>query len=531
MSMEELCFDVVIVGGGPAGLAAAIRLRQLAMAGSRQFSVCLLEKGATVGAHILSGAIMDIDALAKLIPDWQSRGAPLRQQVTGEKFQFLSANSAYPLPAPPFANSGCYIISLGELTVWLAEQAEEIGVEIYPGFVADQLLYDDQGRVEGIVTGAMGVGKNGEKKANFQSGLVIKARQTLLAEGCRGHLSRQVIRRFNLDGRSQPQRYSLGIKELWQVDSPAYQCGLVTHSVGWPLQHRNYGGGFVYHQDGNKVAIGLIMGLDYANPDLDPFWEFQQFKTHPVHRQLLRGGRCIGFGARTLVEGGLQSLPELAFPGGLLLGDGAGLLDVGRMKGSHGAIFSGQLAAEAVFSALPKASNESSSGSFIISAYEADLRASWLGRDLHRSRNLRPGFGWGLAPGLLYGAVDQWLLKGQAPWTLMHSRVAERMDGRSSADTRPITYPRADGCLIFDKPSSLYRAGVAHEENQPCHLKTAYTEPKDNQRRNYCPAQVFATVITPANCLHCKTCDIKDFDINFCWSAPEGGGGPNYLGM
>ncbi|MBF0446493.1 MAG: 4Fe-4S dicluster domain-containing protein, partial [Magnetococcales bacterium] len=434
---------------------------------------------------------------------------------------------SYSLPNPAFGNSGCYIISLGELCKWLASQAEALGVEIYPGFAASQLITNSQGAVDGVVTGAMGVGKDGNKKANFQPGLQIKARQTLFAEGCRGHLSKEIVRRFKLDKKSQNQSYSLGIKELWEVDSPAYRCGSVTSSIGWPLDSSTYGGGFIYQQTDNRVAMGFFVGLEYKNPRLDPFLELQKFKNHPILKELLKGGRRVGFGARSVVEGGIQALPKLSFPGGLLLGDAAGLLDVGRMKGIHTAIYSGKLAAEATFLAF----GSSESRIKEITAYEKNIFNSWVGAGLHKSRNLRPGFKWGLVPGLLNAGVDQLLLNGQAPWTLSVDKLNCRIN-RKISFLEPLSgYPQVDGLLIFDKPSSLHQAGVISEENQPNHLQTELLTSQDNQHRSYCPAGVFTPIFSPANCIHCKTCDIKDFDENFTWRPPEGGSGANYIEM
>jgi electron-transferring-flavoprotein dehydrogenase len=528
MATEQLSFDAVIVGGGAAGLGAAIRLRQLAVASGRKLSVCLLEKGATIGAHILSGAIMDTRALSSLIPDWQKCQPPVSQLVTGEKFLFLTEKNSYRLPINSFGNRGCYIISLGELTQWLAKQAEELGVEIYPGFTAAKLIIDEKGSVTGVVTGEMGLDREGNKKANYQPGMEIKARQTIFAEGCRGHLSQELISRFKLDHNRQPQSYSLGIKELWEVDSQAFKNGSTTHTMGWPLANNCYGGGFVYHQSNNRVAVGLVIGLDYQNRNIDPFLEMQKFKTHKIHKELLQGGRRIAYGARTINTGGIQALPKLSFPGGLLVGDGAGLLDVGRMKGIHTAIYSGQLAGEAIFSALGV---ENSTAPLETTSYETYLRASWIGKDLHKSRNIRPAFKLGLGPGLLYSGVDRFLLRGHAPWSLNHSRVSYRADQHSVERADPPDYPQADGSLTFDKHSSLQQAALSPFEDQPDHLQTEFIDNRASQLRKYCPAGVFFPVMTQANCIHCKTCDIKDFDKNFRWRPPEAGSGANYIAM
>ena len=535
MSSDEMNFDVVIVGAGPAGLAAGIRLRQLAIAQGQELTVCILEKGAAVGAHLISGAIMDPGALSSLLPDWQNQGAPVSQLVSSEKFMFLSKNQAYNLPNFTLSNSGCFLVGLGELGRWLAEQATKLLVEIFPGFAAAKLLQNSQGELLGVVTGEFGLDKYGNKKANYQPGVVIKARQTILAEGCRGHLSQQVIKHFQLDRRSQPQCYGLGIKELWEIAPGLHHSGSTIHTIGWPLPADSHGGGFIYHQQAGRVAIGLVMGLEYQAQGLDPFWELQKYKNHPIHKGLFVGGRRIGFGARTVAKGGIQSLPELSFPGGVLVGDGAGMLDVGRIKGIHTAIYSGMLAAEAVFAELNrqrvKDLNSGCTGEPVTPLfYSQRLQESWVWRDLQHSRNLLPGFKWGQLPGLIHGAIDQWLLRGSAPWTIAHPGSDYRIKYRPE-NFKIEEYQQPDFKLSFDKPSSLYLAAVAHEDNQPNHIKTNFLEPQDHQQRTYCPAGVFDGIITPGNCLHCKTCDIKDFDDKLLWTPPEGGGGPNYLGM
>ncbi|MBF0194155.1 MAG: 4Fe-4S dicluster domain-containing protein [Magnetococcales bacterium] len=533
MTHDPLIYDVLIVGGGPAGLSAAIRLRQQAIESGYELKVCLLEKGSTIGAHIISGAIMDPRALTSLLPNWKNDGAPVNQNVLKEKLLFLTREKSYSLPNPQFGNKDCYIISLGALCKWLASQAEALGVDIFPGFAASELIINSKGVVEGVMTGAFGVDKDGKKRANFQAGLQIKASHTLFAEGCRGHLSKDIIRRFKLDYKSQSQSYSLGIKELWEVKTSAYSCGQVTHTVGWPLDMHTYGGGFIYHQPDNRVAIGLFVGLDYKIQQLDPYFEMQKFKNHPINKELLMGGQRIGFGARSVVEGGVQALPKLSFPGGVLLGDGAGLLDVGRMKGVHTAIYSGKVAAEETFTAFRdgKFNNSSSKSYNEITVYERKLLKSWVGEDLQKSRNIRPGFKWGLFSGLVNGALDHILLKGYAPWTLSVDKLNCRINRNSSASQVTLGYPKIDGILVFDKPSSLHQAGVISEENQPSHLQSEFLTTKDNQQRNYCPAGVFTPTFNPANCIHCKTCDIKDFDEKFTWKPPEGGSGPNYIAM
>ncbi len=545
---DSMQYDVVIVGAGPAGLSAAIKLKQLAASSGREISVCVVEKGSEVGAHILSGAVIDPKSLSELIPNWRELGAPLTRSVTEDKFIWLTKDKATKLPTPPnFENHGNYIISLGLLCRWLAQQAEELGVEIYPGFAAAEVLYHADGSVRGIVTGDMGIGKDGEPTANYQPGMELLAQQTIFSEGCRGSLSKQLIARFKLDQNSQPQTYGIGIKEIWEVDPAQSQPGQVMHTVGWPLDTQTYGGTFLYHLDDNKVAVGMVVGLDYQNPYLSPFEEFQRFKTHPEIRKIFEGGRRIAYGARALVEGGYQCLPKLSFPGGVLVGDAAGFLNVPRIKGIHTAMKSAMLAAEAVFGSLAAESQESYDSSSEAVRYADLFQASWLHDELHGVRNIRPSFKWGLWPAIAYGAVDVYLFKGKAPWTLKHHGTDHGSLKKASA-CQPIDYPKPDGKLTFDRLSSVFLSGTNHEEDQPGHLKLKtpgvaidinYREYASPETR-YCPAAVYEIVeedgkprlqINAQNCVHCKTCDIKDPTQNIVWTVPEGSGGPNYAEM
>src|SRR6266581_1524582 len=536
---EAMEFDVVIVGAGPAGLAAAIRLKQLAVAAARELSVCVLEKGSEVGAHILSGAVIETRALAELLPDWRERGAPLHTAAGEDRFLFLSERRSFRLPTPPqMHNAGNYIVSLGRLCRWLGEQAEALGVDIYPGFAAAEVLYGEDGAVRGVATGDMGIGKDGRPTANYQPGMELHASQTIFAEGCRGSLTGELSERFALRDGADPQTYGLGIKELWEVEAARHQPGLIVHSVGWPLSSDTYGGSFLYHFEDNLVAVGFVVGLDYRNPWLSPFEEFQRYKTHPAIRETFAGGRRLAYGARALSEGGWQSLPKLVFPGGLLVGDGAGFLNVPKIKGTHLAMKSGMLAAEAVFESLDAAPPAR------LEAYPQRLKQSWLWSELHAVRNIRPAFQWGLWGGIAYSAIDTYLLRGHAPWTLHHH--ADHAQLRDKSACAPIAYPKPDGILTFDRLSSVFVSNTNHEENQRCHLQLTsdsvaldinyarYASPETR----YCSAGVYEIVgeaegaprlvINAQNCLHCKTCDIKDPTQNIRWTVPEGGGGPNY---
>jgi len=531
-------FDVVIVGGGPAGLAAAIRLKQLAP----DAAVCLVEKGGEIGAHILSGAVIEPRALNELIPDWKAKGAPLETPASDDRFLYLTATRAFRLPTPPqMHNHGNYIVSLGNVVRWLGQQAEALGVEIYPGFAAAEVLEED-GRVVGIATGDMGIAKDGTPTGNFQRGMELRARYTLFAEGCRGSLSKRLIARFDLRDGHDPQTYALGIKELWEVPPENHRPGLVEHSIGWPLDAGTYGGSFLYHFGTNLISYGFVVGLDYRNPFLSPFEEMQRFKTHPAVRRHFAGGRRIAYGARALNEGGLQSIPRLTFPGGLLIGDAAGFVNVPKIKGTHTSMKSGMLAAETVAEAL--AGDHPAE----LTAYPEKLRASWVWEELSAVRNIRPSFAkWGMWGGLIYSGIDTYVLRGKAPWT-MHHPHRDNDTLLDAAKAPRIEYPRPDGVLTFDRLSSVFISNTNHEENQPphLHLRDPDLAIRVNWERfrspeaRYCPAGVYEIVgaeegnaqlqINAQNCVHCKTCDIKDPLQNIDWVTPEGGGGPNYPG-
>ena len=541
MSRESMEYDVVIVGAGPAGLAAAIRLKQLAA----QLSVCVLEKGSEVGAHILSGAVMDPGALTELLPGWKAQGAPLNTPVSEDRFLFLAKHFAvktpnFLLPAC-FQNHGNYVVSLGNVCRWLAKQAESLGVEIFAGFAASEVLYEED-KVKGVATGDLGINKSNQKTEAYQPGMELHGKYTLFAEGVRGHLARQLESHYRLRDHSEPQVYGIGLKELWEVKPERHQPGLVLHTAGWPLGFDTYGGSFLYHLEDRQVAVGFVVGLGYENPYLSPYEEFQLFKTHPSIRGFFEGGKRICYGARAIAAGGLQSLPKLVFPGGALIGDDAGFLNAARIKGSHGAIKSGMLAAEAAQAALAAGRKGDE-----LAAYPEAFRQSWLHEELHRARNFKPWMSKGLLTGSLMFGIDQVLLRGRAPWTLHHAYADhESLDPKAKA--KPIRYPKPDGVLTFDKLSSVFISNTNHNEDQPSHL--TLKDPAVPVRINlavfggpeqrYCPAGVYEFVdletkprlqINAQNCVHCKTCDIKDPTQNIVWVAPEGGGGPNYPNM
>ncbi len=550
---ESMDYDVVIVGAGPAGLATAIRLKQLASEKGQAISVVVLEKGSEPGAHILSGAVLDPKSLSELIPDWKAKGAPVHQAVTDEAMLFLTDSSAWRTPSfflPACSkNHGNYIISLGELTRWLAEQAEGLGVEIFPGFAAAEVLFDDAGAVRGVATGNMGIEKNGAPGANFQLGMELLGKYTVLAEGARGHLGKQVIARFELDKGRDPQSYGIGIKEVWEVDPARHEPGLVLHTAGWPMDNQTYGGSFLYHMADNKIALGFITGLNYENPYLSPFEEFQRWKTHPNIRWYLENARGevsakrIAYGARAITAGGLLALPQTVFPGGALVGCDAGYLNVSRIKGSHAAIKSGMLAAEAAFEAIAAGRSHDE-----LSSYPQAFKQSWLYTELHKSRNFKQWFKYGLRVATLMNGIEQFALKGWMPWTL-HRDKPDHAYLKPAAQCRIIEYPKPDGKLTFDKLSSVFISSANHEENQPSHLTllddsvpvklnlSTYAGPE----ARYCPAGVYEFIkneagqdrlqINAQNCVHCKTCDIKDPSQNIVWVTPEGGGGPNYAAM
>ena len=547
MARESMQFDVVVVGGGPAGLAGAIRLKQLAAQKAVELGVCVIEKGSEVGAHILSGAVMDPRALEELFPDWKALGAPLKTPVSEDRFLFLTRSASLRVPGfllpECFRNQGNYVVSLGNVCRWLGQQAESLGVEIYPGFAAAEVLYDDQGRVRGVATGDMGMGRDGKPTDQYQPGIELRGKYVFFAEGCRGHLGRQLMERYRLSANSDPQAYGIGLKELWETKPEKHRAGLVIHSAGWPLAADTYGGSFLYHMQDNLVSVGFVVGLAYTNPYLDPYEEFQRYKTHPDIRTFLEGGRRIAYGARAIVAGGLVSLPKLTFAGGCLVGDEAGFLNASRIKGSHAAIKSGMLAAEAAFDALQAGRSGDE-----LDAYNAAFQDSWLFDELYRARNFKQWMSKGLYSGTLMVGVEQTLLGGKFPWTL-HHRHADHECLRPASECEPIDYPKPDGKLTFDRLSSVFISNTNHEENQPCHLvlKDAtvpvglnlakYAGPESR----YCPAGVYEFVkdgggtdrlqINAQNCVHCKTCDIKDPTQNIVWVTPQGGGGPNYPDM
>ena len=541
-------YDVVVVGGGPAGLSGAIRLKQLAAKRGKDVSVCVLEKGSEIGAHILSGAVMDPRAMDELFPDWKGMGAPLTTPVSEDRFMFLTETGATKTPnwmlPGCFQNHGNYVISLANVTRWLGQQAEALGVEIFPGFAAAEVLYHEDGSVKGVATGDMGVGRDGKQTDAYQQGMELHARYTFFAEGCRGNLGKQLEAKFNLRKDADPQVYGIGLKELWEIPPEKHKPGLVVHTAGWPLDAHTYGGSFLYHMENNQVAVGFVVGLGYTNPYLSPYEEFQRYKTHASIRGFFEGGKRIAYGARAIAAGGLQSLPKLTFPGGALLGDDAGFLNASRIKGSHCAIKSGMMAAEAAFDAVvaDRRSDE-------LTAYPEAYSQSWLFDELYRARNFKPWMAKGLYLGTLMVGVDQVVFGGKAPWTLHHDH-SDHETLKKKTEVEPIKYPKPDGVLTFDRLSSVFISNTNHTEDQPIHLTlkdasvpvNVNLELYDAPEQRYCPAGVYEIMrddnganprlqINAQNCVHCKTCDIKDPTQNIVWVTPEGGGGPNYPNM
>ncbi len=548
MERESMEFDVVIVGGGPAGLAAAIRLKKLCAENDADYSVCVLEKGSEIGAHILSGAVLEPRALSELIPDWQEKGAPLNTPCKRDKFMFLTKSGSISFPnfmlPPVLHNKGNYIVSLGNVCRWLGEQAEALGVEIYPGFSAAEVLYHDDGSVKGVATGDMGVAVDGGHKPTYEPGLELHAKYTFFGEGARGSLTKQLTARFGLRDETGPQKYGIGIKELWEVDPEKHQAGYVQHTFGWPMDTQTYGGSFVYHLEDNLVSVGFVIGLDYKNPHLSPFDEFQRFKTHPAIRSIFEGGKRVAYGARAMTAGGFQSVPKLIFPGGLLIGCTAGFMNVPKIKGTNNAMKTGMLAADAAFEALQAGSK----GGDELTGYGERYEKSWVYTDLKKVRNAKPAFGWGLYAGVFMTGLQGWL-GGFLPFTLKH-KYADNESLKLAAECEPIDYPKPDGQISFDKLSSVYISNTNHEEDQPVHLTLkddsvpikTNLELYDAPEVRYCPAGVYEIVqnddgsdprlqINAQNCVHCKTCDIKDPTQNINWVVPEGGGGPNYPNM
>ena len=538
---ESMEFDVVIVGAGPAGLSASIQLKKLAQENNLDVSVCVVEKGSEVGAHILSGAVLEPRTLSELIPDWENQGAPLNTPATDDRFFYLSTHKSFRLPTPPpMKNHGNYIISLGAFCRWLGTKAEELGVEIYPGFAASEILTDTDNKVYGIATGDMGLDVDGNPTDTYEPGVELHSKFTLFGEGCRGSLAKILMETYNLEENSDPQTYAVGIKELWEISSDQHKPGQITHTIGWPLDQNTYGGSFVYHLENNQVAIGFVVGLDYQNPFLSPFDEFQRFKTHPLIRPILEDGKRISYGARALVEGGYQSLPKLTFPGGALIGDSAGFLNVPKIKGTHTAMKSGMLAAESLINTLGEEPVQE------LFSYRESIEKSWLWKELKSVRNIRPSFKLGLWGGLAYSAIDSYIFRGKAPWTFHHEYDHNQL--KFAAKAQKIDYPKPDGVITFDKLSSVFLSNTNHQEGQPIHLvikdkdiplKVNF-EKYDGPEARFCPAAVYEYVkeggttrlqINASNCVHCKTCDIKDPSQNITWTSPQGGDGPNYPNM
>ncbi len=537
---EEMEYDVVIVGAGPAGLSAAIKIKQL----DSNINVCVLEKGSEVGSHILSGNVFETRALNELIPDWKDKNAPVKTKVEKEKFLFLSKNNSFSWPTwllPAVQqNHNNYIISLGNLCKWLAEQAEALGVEIFPGFPASKILFSKDDKVIGVQTGDMGINKEGNKKESFEPGINILGKVTVFAEGCRGHLGKEIIKKYSLNKDKSPQQYGIGFKEVWEVEDSQHDKGLVLHTTGWPLDNSTYGGSFCYHAENNKIYIGYVVGLDYKNPYLSPYDEFQRFKTHPSIIKYIKNGKRISYGARALIEGGLQSLPTMHMPGALIIGCDAGTLNMPKIKGSHTAMKSGIIAAETICEYIQ--SNKP------LSNFEIKFKNSWLYKELYQARNVKPSFNWGLIAAILFTGIDQIIFRGNMPFTLKHKH-ADHETLLPISKVKKIDYPKYDGKITFDKTSSVYLTGTNHEDDQPVHLQLKdknlpinYTLSKfDEPAQRYCPAGVYEIdrsdslnpkfVINAQNCIHCKTCDIKEPSQNINWVVPEGSGGPNYAGM
>jgi electron-transferring-flavoprotein dehydrogenase len=542
MESEAMHYDIVIVGAGPSGLCSAIKAKQLCQEHNFDLNICVLEKGSEVGSHILAGAVLELKALNELLPKWKELNPPKYTKVTQDEFRFFTKDKSFKLPTPPQMNNhGNIIISLGEWCKWLSTIAEGMGIEIYPGFPATEFIFEDD-KVIGVKTGPMGIDKNNQPKDTFQPGMDIFAKQTILAEGSRGSLSQQIIKKFSLNKKSAPQTYAIGLKEIWEVSSDMHKEGLAVHTIGWPLDSSTYGGSFIYHASDNKINIGLVVGLDYKNPNLSPYLELQRFKHHPYIKNLLQNGRVISYGARALNEGGWQSIPQVSFKGGVLVGCCAGFMNVPKIKGIHTAMKSGMLASESIFKAL-KEKNASSQ----VVAYQKNIESSWIKQELFKVRNVRPGFRWGLWFGMANAALSTYVFKGKEPWTLNHHK--DHTATLPANKCKSIKYPKADNKISFDRLNSVSRTNVFHEENQPCHLQL-----KDNNvpetinypkyhglEQNYCPAGVYEYIpneqgvhkltINSQNCIHCKTCDIKDPTQNITWVPPEGGGGPNYSGM